>query len=137
MRTGYIAALIAALTLGFAEGLGRFYPSRKTWERLRSSQGRAAVRAMRERMEAASHRRTPYVIAGFLGALVIVWIAVASLLDKRWWEVLVDVFPYAIVAIAVLRVPAILKAIARRMKSYEEDVGEDDTRGGPEVGVMP
>jgi hypothetical protein len=123
------------LTLGFVEGLGRFYPARKTWERLRSAQGRAAVRAMRERMEAASRRRTPRVIAALLFALVVAWIAAASLLDKRWWEVVVDVVPYVIVGIAILRVSPVLRAIAKRMRSYEQDLGDEEQ--GPEVGVMP
>jgi hypothetical protein len=133
--TAYIASLLAALALGFVEGLGRFYPARKTWNRLRSAQGRAAVRAMRERMEAASRRRTPRVIATILFALVIVWVAAASLLDKRWWEVVVDVIPYAIVGVAVLRVSPALRSIAARMRSYEQDIGEDEQ--GPHVGVMP
>jgi hypothetical protein len=135
MTTAYIAALLAALTLGFVEGLGRFYPARKTWERLRSAQGRAAVRAMRERMEAASRRRTPRVIAALLFALVVAWIAAASLLDKRWWEVVVDVVPYVIVGIAILRVSPALRAIAKRMRSYEQDLGDEEP--GPHVGVMP
>jgi hypothetical protein len=135
MTTAYIAALLAALTLGFVEALGRFYPARKTWERLRSAQGRAAVRAMRERMEAASRRRTPRVIAALLFALVVAWIAAASLLDKRWWEVVVDVVPYVIVGIAILRVSPALRAIAKRMRSYEQDLGDEEP--GPHVGVMP
>jgi hypothetical protein len=135
MTTAYIAALLAALTLGFVEALGRFYPARKTWERLRSAQGRAAVRAMRERMEAASRRRTPRVIAVLLFALVVAWIAAASLLDKRWWEVVVDVVPYVIVGIAILRVSPALRAIAKRMRSYEQDLGDEEP--GPQLGVMP
>lgn len=134
--TGFIAALLAVLALGFVEGLGRFYPARKTWERLRSAQGRAAVRAMRERMEAASGRRTPRIFALLLVGLVVAWVAVSSLLDKRWWEVVVDVVPYLIIAIAVLRVPAVLRHIADRMRSYERDLGEDET-GGPHIGVTP
>jgi hypothetical protein len=137
VRTGFIAALLAALTLGFAEGLGRFYPARKTWDRLRSTQGRAAVRAMRERMEAASRRRTPYIFAGLLLALVVAWVAASSLLDKRWWEVVIDVFPYTLVAVTVLRVPAILRSIASRMRSYEQDFGEGEDKRGPQVGAMP
>jgi hypothetical protein len=133
--TAYIAALLGALALGFIEGLGRFYPARRTWNRLRRAQGRAAVRAMRERMEAASRRRTPRVFAYLLLALVVAWIAAASLLDKRWWEVVVDVIPYAIVAVAVLRVSPALRSIAARMRSYEHDVGEDEQ--GPPVGIMP
>jgi hypothetical protein len=133
--TAYIAALLAALALGFVEGLGRFYPARRTWDRLRRAQGRAAVRAMRERMEAASRRKTPRVFAILLFTLVIAWIAAASLLDKRWWEVVVDVIPYAIVGIAILRVSPALRSIAARMRRYEQDVGEDEQ--GPQVGVMP
>ncbi len=134
MTTAYIAALLAALTLGFVEALGRFYPARKTWERLRSAQGRAAVRAMRERMEAASRRRTPRVIALLLFVLMAAWIAAASLLDKRWWEVVGDVVPYAIVGAAILRVSPVLRAIADRMRSYERDLGDEDQ--GPQVEVL-
>jgi hypothetical protein len=90
---------------------------------------------MRERMEAASRRRTPRVFAFLLFALVVAWVAAASLLDKRWWEVVVDVIPYAIVAVAVLRVSPALRSIAARMRSYEQDVGEDEQ--GPQVGIVP
>ena len=133
--TAFIAALLAALSLGFVEALGRFYPARRTWERLRSAQGRAAVRAMRERMEAAAVRRAPRVVALLLVVLVVAWVAASSLLDKRWWEVVVDIVPYLIVAVAVLRTPYVLRKIADRMRSYEGDKGEDEP--GPHLGVMP
>jgi hypothetical protein len=125
MASGLISALIAVLVLGFAEALRRFYPSRETWRRLRRGRGRLAVRLMRERYEAAADRRTPRRLAELLIALVIVWIATASLLDKRWQEVVADVLPYAIVGVAILRVPGTLRAIAERMKGYEREVGED------------
>jgi hypothetical protein len=135
VRSAYIAALVAALTLGFVEALGRFYPARRTWERLRRAQGRIAVRAMRERMEAAARRRTPTIFAALLFALVVAWIGASSLLDKRWWEVVSDVVPYAIVGVALLRVPPVLRSIASRMRSYEQDLGNDER--GPEIGAMP
>jgi hypothetical protein len=125
MTSGSIAALIAALALGFAEGLGRFYPSRTTWRRLRSMHGRRAVRAMRERLENVSRSRVPRFLAVVLLGLVIGWIASASLLDKRWYEVVMDVLPYLFIGIAVLRTPPITRAMAQRMRDYERDVGED------------
>lgn len=128
MTTGSIAALIAALALGFAEGLGRFYPSLATWRRLRSMHGRRAVRAMRERLEGVSQNRLSRVLAIVLLGLVIGWVASASLLDKRWYEVVWDVLPYLFIGLALLRTPAITRAIAARMRDYEKDVGEDPDR---------
>jgi hypothetical protein len=125
MATGAVAALVAVLALGFVEGLRRFYPSRPTWRRLRRARGRLAVRLMRERFEAGAERRTPRILAELLSCLVIVWVASASLLDKRWQEVVTDVLPYAFVAVALLRVPGSLRSIAERMKGYEREVGED------------
>lgn len=133
MASGLIAALIAVLALGLVEGLNRFYPARRTWVRLRSMHGRRAVRAMRERFEAAAARRMPQLLALVMFALVIVWVGVASpLLDKYWYETALDALPYAFVAVALLRVPAMLRAIAERMKEYERDAGED-----PEGPVPP
>jgi hypothetical protein len=128
MTTGGVAALIAALVLGFVEGMRRFYPAPQTWVRIRSRHGRRAARAMRERLEAAASSRTPRALAMVLLALVAVWIASASLLDKRWYEVVADVLPYAFVSIALLRVPPALRTIAQRMRDYERDVGEDPDR---------
>jgi hypothetical protein len=128
MASGAIAALIAGLALAFVEGIRRFYPARQTWMRIRSRHGRRAARAMRERLEAAAARRTPRILALLLLALVGTWIASASLLDKRWYEVVADVFPYAFVSIALLRVPPALRAVANRMRNYEKDHGEDPDR---------
>ena len=125
MTSGFIASTIAALALGFAEGLGRFYPARKTWIRLRSLHGRRAVRAMRERLEATARRRLPRILALALLGLVIAWIASASLLDKRWYEVIMDVLPYCFIVIIMVRAPVILRSIAERMKDYERGVGEN------------
>lgn len=98
------------------------------------------MRLMRERFEAAAARGRPRLVLELLAGLVIIWIAVASLLDKRWYEVVTDILPYLIVGAAVFRLPGALKAIAERMKAYERDIGEDpdeDWReggdGGPAV----
>ena len=125
MTTTGLAALFAVLVLGFVEGFGRFYPSKRTWLRLRSRHGRRAVRAMRERFEAASQGRAGRRIGTVLLALVIIWIAVAPLLDKRWHEVVLDVLPYIFVLIAIVRMPRILQKVADRMKEFERDIGED------------
>jgi hypothetical protein len=116
---------VATLALGFVEGMARFYPARPTWQRLRRRRGRDAVRAMRERFEAAGNRRTPRLLTQLLLALVIVWVAVASLLDKRWYEVALDVVPYLIVYVALLRTPGALRSVGERMRTYERDAGED------------
>lgn len=125
MTSAVIAVLISGLALAFVEGLGHFYPAKKTWWRLRSAHGRKAVRAMRERVEAMASRRTPSVLAEILLGLLVIWVAVSPLLDKRWYEVAVDAFPYVFVGIALLRSRASLRAIAERMKGYERDAGED------------
>jgi hypothetical protein len=135
MSSAALAALTAVLALGFVEGLGRFYPSQQTWRRLRRARGRSAVKAMRERFERAGERGPPKVLTTLLLGLVIVWVAAASLLDKRWWEVVLDVVPYVIVYAALLRTPRALRKIAARMKGLERDEGEDpdaiDEDGGP------
>jgi hypothetical protein len=127
VQTGFVAALVACLALGFVEGLGRFYPSRVTWRRLRRARGRLVMIKMRERFEASAARRSPRVLAILLLVLMAAWIAAASLLDKRWYEVLADVLPYVIVGAALLRVPPAMHAIAERMKDYEREVGDDTT----------
>lgn len=137
MTSALIAALIAVLVLGFVEGLRGFYPSRSTWKRLRRNRGRLAVRLMRERLEATAARGRPRLVLELLAGLVIIWVAVASLLDKRWYEVVTDILPYLIVGAAVFRLPGALKAVAERMKTYERDVGEDpdeDWRDGGDGG---
>jgi hypothetical protein len=125
MTSGFVASSIAALALAFAEGLGLFYPARKTWVRLRSLHGRRAVRAMRERLEATARNNLPRILALALLALVIGWVASASLLDKRWYEVVMDVLPYCFVCILMVRMPVVLSRIAKRMRDYERSVGED------------
>ncbi len=137
MTSGAIAALVAVLALGFVEGMRRFYPSRATWSRLRSKHGRRAIRAMRRRLEAAADARTTRRLAEALLGLVIVWVAVASLLDKRWYEVVLDVLPYVIVGVTLVRTPGALRRISERIKEYERDIGEDPDQdygtgdGGP------
>ncbi|MDQ3940753.1 MAG: hypothetical protein M3238_05315 [Actinomycetota bacterium] len=125
MTSGILAAFIGVLAFGFVEGLGRFYPARETWRRLRRARGRLAVRLMRQRFEQAAARRSPKVLA--IVSLVAVggWIAVASLFDKRWYEVVADVLPWAVVAIALFRTPHALGDVAERMREYEREVGED------------
>jgi hypothetical protein len=129
MASGAIAALVAALALGFVESLARFYPAQQTWRRLRRARGRESVRAMRARFEAAGARRSPRLLTELLLGLVILWVAVASLLDKRWYEVVLDLVPYVIVYVALLRTPAALRRVAERMKDYERRAGEDPDTG--------
>jgi hypothetical protein len=125
MTTGAIAALIGVLVLGFVESLHRFYPARRAWLRMRRLHGRLAVRLMRERYERAATHRAPRQLALVLAVLVIAWVASASWLDKRWYEVLFDVLPYVFVGLALVRTPNALRAIGERMKEYERDQGED------------
>ncbi len=80
---------------------------------------------MRARVERAADPGMARRLAGFLVALVVVWIAVASLLDKRWHEVAFDVTPYVIVSVALFRTPYVMRSVAERMKEYEKDAGED------------
>ena len=80
---------------------------------------------MRERFEAGSHRKSSRVLAGVLVVLVLVWVGASSLLDKRWWEVVLDVVPYAIVGMALLRTPYAMQAVAERMIEYEKEFGDD------------
>ena len=93
---------------------------------------------MRERLEGAAGGRAARRLAVVLIGLVIGWIASASLLDKRWYEVALDVTPYAIVAAALLRTPYILAGIAERMKVFERQAGEDpDSEHEEEGGEGP
>ncbi|MDQ4126268.1 MAG: hypothetical protein M3134_11825 [Actinomycetota bacterium] len=141
MTSAVIASFAAVLALGFLEGVGRFYPARKTWWRLRRTRGRSAVVLMRARCERAADPRLARRLASLMVSLVVVWVGVASLLDKRWHEVLWDVTPYVIVSVALLRTPRVLRSVAERMKEYEKDAGEDpdegagrgDEDGGPQV----
>jgi hypothetical protein len=80
---------------------------------------------MRQRFEAGAEHGTPRWLTTALFVLAGAWVASASLLDKRWWEVALDVLPYLLVGIAFLRLPAIMHKIAERMRKYERDVGED------------
>lgn len=125
MQTAPVAALIAVLVLGFVEGLRRFYPSRSTWLRMRRARGRRPMMRMRERYETGAGERSYMVLAILLLILMGTWIATASLLDKRWHEVVFDVLPYVFVGIAILRTPGALREIAKRMKDFEQEVGDD------------
>jgi hypothetical protein len=125
MTTTGLAALLAVLALGFVEGFGRFYPSKRTWLGLRSRHGRRAVRAMRERFESAAQAKAGRRAGTLLLGLAIVWVAVAPLLDKRWYEVVLEVLPYVFVFIAMMRMPAVMRKVAARMKEYERGIGED------------
>jgi hypothetical protein len=68
--------------------------------------------------------------------MMVVWIGGAGVLDKRWYEVVLDVLPYLFISVALLRVPPTLRAIAARMRKFELDLGEDPDKefgddGGP------
>lgn len=130
MTTAIIASFAAVAALGFLEGVGRFYPARKTWWRLRRTRGRSAVVMMRARCERAADPHLARRLAALMLGLVVVWIGTASLLDKRWHEVVWDVTPYVIVAAALLRTPKVLTSVADRMKEYEKDAGEDPDAPG-------
>lgn len=125
MTTALVAIGVAALAVAFVEGLARLYPSKAAWLRIRSRHGRRAARKMRERFEAMAERGTPRWLTILLAVLVAAWIASASLLDKRWWEVVLDVLPYVLVGAAFLRLPWAMRKIAERMRRYERDLGED------------
>lgn len=140
MGSAIIAIGTAFIAWGFVEGLGSHYPSKTAWLRIRSRHGRRAARAMRKRFEAGADRGTPKWLTIALSVLVAGWVASAGLLDKHWWEVVLDVLPYALVGIAFLRLPKMMGKIAERMRGYEKDLGEDpdkdydDGEGG--VAVM-
>lgn len=125
MRTSFVAAAMALAALGFLELFGRIYPARELWWRLRRSGGREAVRKMRERFEGAAGRRTPLILAVVMLALIGSWAATSSLLDKRWYEVVADVLPAAIVVVALLRTRSVLRLVAERMKRYEREAGDE------------
>ena len=93
--------------------------------------GRRAVRAMRERFEGLAERLLFRVLAIILLGFVIGWVASASLLDKRWHEVVLDVLPSGFIGIAFLRTPSIVRAMAARMKIYEREAGEDPDKELP------
>ena len=125
MTSGLVAIVAAAIVWGFVEGLGQFYPSKAAWLRIRSRHGRRAARAMRVRFETFADRETPRWLTITLALVVGGWIASASLLDKRWWEVVLDVLPYVLVGVAFLRLSPVMRKVAERMKTYERDLGED------------
>ena len=80
---------------------------------------------MRERFETAGANKVPGRLVELLLGLVIVWIAVAGWLDKRWYEVALDALPYVFVLIAILRTPSTLFRVGERMREYEREAGED------------
>jgi hypothetical protein len=125
VTSGIAAAFIGALALAFWEAMGRFYPARETWRRLRRVRGRLAVRLMRERFEQTARYRGPRTLALVSLIAIVAWVAAASLLDKRWYEVVADVLPWVVVGLALFRTPKILAAIGERMREYEKEVGED------------
>jgi len=125
MASGILAAFVSVLAWGFVEALGRFYPARATWWRLRRMRGREHVRRMRERVEVAAGNNAARRLTVILLVLTVAWVAAASLLDKRWYEVVADATPSIIVMVAFYRVPAALDAVAERMKTYEREAGED------------
>ena len=89
---------------------------------------------MRERYEAAGLRSVPGRLIELLLGLVLVWIALAPWLDKRWYEVLLDALPYVFVLVTVLRTPGALFAVGERMKEYEREAGEDPDAGPEDEG---
>ena len=133
MGTSFVAAVMALAALGFLELFGRIYPARELWWRLRRARGRESVRKMRERYEGAAARRAPLILAVVILAMIAAWIATSSLLDKRWYEVVADSLPSVIVAIALLRTRPILRNVAKRMKGYEQQAGDepDSPEAGP------
>lgn len=132
MRSSFIASLLAVGALGFLEIFARYYPARQLWWRLRRARGRESLRKMRERFESAAARRTPQVLALVMVALIVAWIAAASLLDKRWYEVVGDSLPSAFVAVALVRTPRALRTVAERMKSYEREAGDEPDAPPPD-----
>lgn len=127
--SGLAAAFLAALAWAFVEVFARIYPSRETWARMRLEHGRSAVQGLRQRIETVAHTRASRYALVLLGALAAAWIASASLLDKRWWEVVLDVLPYGIIGGALLRAPRALKTVAARMRDYERASGDDQGPG--------
>jgi hypothetical protein len=127
--SGLAAVFLAALAWAFIELFARLYPSRETWARMRKEYGRSGVQGLRERIEAAARTRAARYVLVFMGVLVIAWIASASLLDKRWWEVALEVLPYAIIGGALLRAPGALRSVAARMRDYERASGDDQGPG--------
>lgn len=123
--TGIIALVAALLSWGFVEAFGGFYPSRQTWWGMRRAKGRYLLRKTRERFEDIAALRLPQLMVTFLLCALIIWVASASLLDKRWYEVVADAAPSLIVMLALQRVPSALRAIAERMKKYEREAGDD------------
>lgn len=73
MTTAIIASFAAVVALGFLEGVGRFYPARKTWWRLRRTRGRSAVVLMRARCERAADPGLARRLASLMVSLVVVW----------------------------------------------------------------
>jgi hypothetical protein len=140
MGTSFIAATMALAALGFLELFGRIYPARELWWRLRRARGREPLRKLRERYESAAARRTPLILAVVMLALIGGWAATSSLLDKRWYEVVADSLPAAIVMIALLRTRSVLRRVAERMKTYEREAGDEPDapleEGGPSALVL-
>jgi hypothetical protein len=133
MASGALAALAATLALGFVEGLARFYPAPATWVRLRRLNGRRAVRAMRERLEDYAGARLPRTLAVALLALISIWIvlSLSHVIRRTGAELALDILPYVLVLITLLRVPSALTSMAERMRSYERDAGEDPDAEDP------
>jgi hypothetical protein len=124
--SGMIAAFTAVAVWISVETFGRIYPTRETWRKLRRTRGRLAIRLMRERFEAAGEKVPARRIAMVLFALLLAWAGAApGLFQKRWYDTLLDVTPSLIVILALIRIPAVLRAVAQRIRSYEESVGED------------
>lgn len=142
MTTSIVAISVALIVYAYVEVLGRTYPTPTAWRKLRRRRGRRAARRMRERFEEAGSSKTGRRLLTFVLALAIIWVASASLLDKRWYEVVADVAPSLIVILALYRLPEALLAAAERMKDLERQAGEDpdqplddDDLEGPEIAL--
>ena len=123
--TGIAATIAALMAWAFVEVMAGFYPSRATWWRMRRARGREPLRRTRERFEEAADHRVARVLVTVLLCLLIVWVAIASLLDKRWYEVVADAAPSLIVMLSLQRIPSALHSVAERMKKYEREAGDD------------
>jgi hypothetical protein len=67
---------------------------------------------------------------------VALWLAGQSLLEQRWWELVLQLVPYVIVYAAVVRTPGAMAKAGARMKRYEDEAGDEDAgdeadEGGP------
>ncbi len=122
--SGIGAACAAALAWAFVELSARHYPSRETWARLRRERGRIAVVTLRARLEELAALRALRVVLAAVVVAGVAWAAASRTLHLAWWAVASDLAPYALAAGLVARLPYCLRAIAGRMRTYEDASGE-------------